>query len=52
MQYGRIMNKAVRDLVNRRGDAKTHISKLIYYGAVQAIIFNALQSAIWAALKD
>jgi len=52
MQYGRIMNKAVRDLVNRRGDTKTHISKLIYYGAVQAIIFNALQSAIWAALKD
>ena len=52
MQYGRIMNKAVRDLINRRGDVKTHISKLIYYGAVQAIIFNALQSAIWAALKD
>jgi len=52
MQYGRIMNKAIRDLVNRRGDTKTHISKIVYYGAVQAIIFNALQSAIWAALKD
>tara|TARA_R100001594_G_scaffold39289_5_gene70790 strand:- start:602 stop:8140 length:7539 start_codon:yes stop_codon:yes gene_type:complete len=52
MQYGRIMNKAIRDLVNRRGDAKTHISKIVYYGAVQSIIFNALQSAIWAALKD
>jgi len=52
MQYGRIMNKAIRDLVNRRGDAKTHISKVIYYGAVQAVIFNALQTAIFAALDD
>ena len=30
MQYGRIMNKAFRDLANRRGDTKTHISKIIY----------------------
>ena len=52
MQYARIMNKAARDLANNRGDAKTHISKIIYYGAIQAIIFNALQSAIWAALGD
>ena len=52
MQYGRIMNKAIRDLVNRRGDVKTHLSKIVYYGAVQAIIFNALQSAIWASLAD
>jgi hypothetical protein len=52
MQYGRIMNKAVRDIVNRRGDTKTHISKIVYYGAIQAIIFNALQSALWASLGD
>ena len=52
MQYGRIMNKAIRDLVNRRGDTKTHVSKLVYYGAIQAILFNALQSAIWASLGD
>ena len=52
MQYGRIMNKAFRDLYNRRGDDKTNISKIVYYGGIQAIIFNALQSAIWAALAD
>ena len=46
------MNKAFRDLYNRRGDDKTNISKIVYYGGIQAIIFNALQSAIWAALAD
>ena len=50
MQYGRIMNKALRDLANRRGDTKTHISKIIYFGGVQAIIFTALQSALFAVL--
>ena len=50
MQYGRIMNKAFRDLYNRRGDTKTHISKIIYYGAIQGIIFTALQSALFAVL--
>ena len=52
MQYARIMNKAARDLANGRGDAKTHISKIIYYGAVQSILFGALQSAIFASLGD
>ena len=52
MQYARIMNKAARDLVNRRGDYKTHISKIIYYGAIQGVIFGALQSALFAAIGD
>jgi hypothetical protein len=52
MQYARIMNKAARDLVNGRGDYKTHISKIIYYGAIQGIIFGALQSALFAAIGD
>ena len=52
MQYARIMNKAIRDLVNRRGDYKTHISKIAYYGVVQSIIFGALQSALFAAIDD
>jgi len=50
MQYGRIMNKAIRDFVNGRGDAKTHISKIVYYGAVQAVVFTALQSALFAVI--
>ena len=52
MQYGRIMNKAFRDLANRRGDTKTHISKIVYYGGLQAVVFAGLQSAIFAALAD
>ena len=52
MQYARIMNKATRDLVNGRGDYKTHISKIVYYGAVQSIIFGALQSALYASLGE
>ena len=49
MQYARIMNKAIRDLVAGRGDTKTHISKIVYYGAIQSFIFNALQSMIFAS---
>ena len=52
MQYARIMNKATRDLANGRGDYKTHISKIAYYGFVQSIIFGALQSALYASLGD
>jgi hypothetical protein len=52
MQYARIMNKAVRDLANRRGDYKSHLSKIIYYGAIQSIIFGSLQSALFASIGD
>jgi hypothetical protein len=44
------MKKAMKDLANGRGDAKTHISKIIYYGAVQNFIFSALQSALFAVI--
>ena len=47
-QYARLMQKAASDLKNRRGDDKTNISKIIYYGVVQNIIFNALQQALFA----
>ena len=48
MQYARLIKKAASDLKNRRGDWKTNTSKIIYYGAVQNLIFNALQQAIFA----
>jgi len=52
-QYARIIKKAASDLKNGRGDAKTNISKIIYYGAAQNILFNALQQALFAtALSD
>ena len=50
MQYTRLMKKAMKDLVNRRGDPKTHISKIIYYGVVQNFIFSAMQSALFAII--
>jgi hypothetical protein len=48
MQYNRLIKKAARDLINRRGNSAEHISKILYYGAVQSFIFNALQSALFA----
>ena len=47
-QVTRIFNKASRDFINNRGDQKTNVSKMIYYGAVQATIFAALQQALFA----
>ena len=46
MQYTRLMKKAGQDLINKRGDAKTNISKIIYYGFVQNLIFSTLQNAL------
>ena len=48
MQYNRIIKKASLDLVNRRGDWKDNISKIIYYGALQNIIFTTLQTGLFA----
>ena len=50
MQYGRLMKKATLDLVNGRGDWKTNTSKILYYGAVQNLIFTFLQQAMFAML--
>ena len=47
-QYARLIKKAARDLKNGRGDAKTNISKIIYYGVAQNLLFNALQQALFA----
>jgi hypothetical protein len=52
MQYTRLMKKAGQDLINRRGDAKTNISKIIYYGFVQNLIFSTLQNALFALLPE
>ena len=50
MQYARLMKKSILDLAAGRGDAKTHVSKIIYYGAVQNLIFNAMQKALFAVM--
>ena len=52
MQYTRLMKKAALDLKNGRGDTKTNISKILYYGAVQNIIFSALQNAMFGLMFE
>mgnify|MGYP003134237228 CR=1 FL=1 len=53
MQYARLIKKAAGDLVNGRGDWRSNISRIVYYGAIQNIIFSSLQSAVFAlAFKD
>ena len=58
-QYARLIKKAGLDLINRRKtppyDSQvrsdmSNISRIIYYGAVQNIIFSALQSALFAIM--
>ena len=48
MQMTRLTKKALSDLKNGRGNAKANVSKILYYGLVQNLIFGALQSAIFA----
>ena len=50
MQYTRLIKKAMLDLQAGRGDAKTHISRIIYYGAIQNAIFYSLQTALFAMM--
>ena len=52
MQYARLSKKAILDLANGRGDTKTNISKIIYYVAVQNLIFGALQAALFRFAFD
>jgi hypothetical protein len=46
MQYTRLTKKALSDIVNRRGDLKANVSRILYYGAVQNIIFGTLQTGL------
>jgi hypothetical protein len=52
MQYNRIIKKAASDVINGRGDTKSNISKIVYYAAIQNIIFNSLQQALFALAFD
>ena len=52
MQYARIIKRSTQDLIAGRGDWKTNVSKIVYYGAAQNIIFNGLQNAVWTEAFD
>ena len=51
-QVTRLFKKATRDFINIRGDQKTNLSKMVYYGAVQGFIFAALQNAIFIGIDE
>jgi len=51
-QYARIMDKAGKDLIAGRGDWKSNMSKIAYYGFVQNLLFTTLQSALFAYGMD
>jgi len=48
MQYARLTKKAAIDLIKGRGDWKTNVSRIVYYTAIQNLIFNAMQQALFA----
>ena len=52
MQYMRLTKKAFLDLKNGRGSAKENITKILYYAAIQNVIFSSLQAALFATLFD
>ena len=45
-QYARLQKKAFQDLTKGRGDWKHNVSKIVYYGFVQNLIFTTLQNAL------
>ncbi len=52
MQYNRLIKKAAGDLINGRGDWRSNVSRIAYYGAVQNFIFAAMQNALFALAFD
>jgi hypothetical protein len=52
LQNNNNMYRGILDVINGRGDMKTNISKIIYYGAVQNIMFLSLQQALFSAYFD
>tara|TARA_R100001443_G_scaffold32255_1_gene46360 strand:- start:148 stop:7515 length:7368 start_codon:yes stop_codon:yes gene_type:complete len=60
MQYSRIIKKSMLDLINRRRvpnltqaqSDTTNISRILYYGFAQNVIFYTLQTGLFAALFD
>ena len=52
MQYTRLIYRAGQDLANNRGSKIENISKILYYGAIQNLIFASLQSALFAFAFD
>jgi hypothetical protein len=51
-QYARIIKKAASDIKNGRGDNKTNLSKILYYGVAQNLVFSTMQQALFALMFE
>lgn len=49
-QYSRIMKKAAIDIVKGRGNLANNVSKIVFYGFLQNVMFNALQNLVFAIM--
>ena len=48
LQMARLTKKAAQDLVAGRGSWKANVSRILYYGFIQNLIFASLQQALFA----
>ena len=49
MQYTRLQKRAFQDLLNGRGSKRENMGKILYYGIIQNMWFNAMQSGLMLA---
>lgn len=52
LQYGRIIKNSVVDLAKGRGDWRNNVAKITYYAALQNMVFNFLQNALFGMWLD
>ena len=52
IQYFRLIEKAASDIKNKRGNLADNAGKILYYGAIQTVLFTTLQQALTNILFD
>ena len=52
MQYTRKIVNAIDNIRNKRGTVAQNIKDILYYGAIQNLLFTGLQQAVFIALMD
>lgn len=48
LQYSRLIKRSIIDLAKGRGSMSNNIAKIVYYGAVQNMMFNFLQNGLFS----
>ena len=52
LQYSRLIKRSIIDLAKGRGSMSNNIAKIVYYGAVQNMMFNFLQNGLFSLLWE